>query len=68
MLLALAEERGWTFTRIGGAETAYEMTVLEYEFAFWQWGQVPCDSIPLEGTDEEIFSHLAQDRGFQIFC
>lgn len=59
MFLDMADRRGWTFTRVGGPESAYEMTVLEYEFAFWQWGSVPCDSIPLEGTDEKIFRHLA---------
>ena len=59
MFLEMADRRGWTFTRVGGPESAYEMTVLEYEFAFWQWGSVPCDSIPLEGTDEKIFRHLA---------
>ncbi len=59
LFLDMAGKRGWTFTRVGGPETAYEMTVLEYEFAFWQWGSVQCDSIPLEGTNEQIFRHLA---------
>ncbi len=75
MFLKFAEERGWTFTRVGGPETAYEMTVLEYEFAFWQWGTIPCDSIPLEGTDEQVFRHLAAvgdpryfaDQGLEYF-
>jgi len=75
MFLKFAEDRGWTFTRVGGPETAYEMTVLEYEFAFWQWGTVPCDSIPLEGDDEKVFRHLAAvgdpryfaDQGLEYF-
>ena len=75
MFLNFAEERGWTFTRVGGPETAYEMTVLEYEFAFWQWGTVACDSIPLEGDDEKVFRHLAAvgdpryfaDQGLEYF-
>jgi len=67
MLLSLAEERGWTFNRIGGAERAFEMTVLEYEFAFWQYGRTPCDSIPLNGSDEKVFSHLAQLADFSYF-
>lgn len=58
LFLKFGEERGWTFNRVGGPEIAYEMTVLEYEFAFWQWGTIPCDSIPLKGTGEEIFRHL----------
>lgn len=60
LFLDMAGKRQWTFSRVGGAEVAYEMTVLEYEFAFWQWGQVPCDSIPLEGSNEKIFRHLAE--------
>ncbi len=67
MLLSLAEERGWTFNRVGGAEVAYEMTVLEYEFAYWQWGTIPCDSIPLTGTDEKLFRHLASVGDFNYF-
>jgi hypothetical protein len=75
MFRNFAEERGWTFTRVGGPEAAYEMTVLEYEFAFWQWGTVPCDSIPLDGDDEEVFRHLASvgdpryfaDQGLEYF-
>jgi len=35
MFQSFSEERGWTFTRVGGPEKAFEMTVLEYEFAFW---------------------------------
>ncbi|MDF1560676.1 MAG: S28 family serine protease [Bacteroidales bacterium] len=67
MMTALSEERGWTYTRVGGAETAYEMAVLEYEFAFWQWGRVPCDSIPLDGNVQEIFRHLASTGDFFYF-
>ena len=58
MFIDMADKRGWTFTRVGGPETAYEMTVLEYEFAFWQWGRISCDSIPLEGNNEQVFRHL----------
>ncbi len=67
MLLSLAQEKGWTFNRIGGAGRAYEMTILEYEFAFWQWGRTPCDSIPLEGSDEKLFNHLARVGDFTYF-
>lgn len=67
-MIELAEERGWTFTRVGGPEKAFEMTVLEYEFAFWQWGALSCDAIPLEGTDDEIFKHLKQIGDFSYFA
>lgn len=68
MLKTLAEENGWTFSRVGGPEIAYEMTVLEYEFAFWQSGRVPCDSIPLDGSDGKIFNHLAGLADFRYFA
>jgi hypothetical protein len=67
MMLAMSEERGWTYIRAGGPEVAYEMAVLEYDFAFWQWGRTPCDLIPLEGTDEEIFRHFARIGDFNYF-
>jgi len=67
MLLNLAEERKWTFSRVGGPEKAFEMTVLEYEFAFWQWG-LGCDEIPLNGTDKEIFDYLAKAADFNYFA
>jgi hypothetical protein len=67
-LEAYAAEKGWTFRRVGGPEIAFEMTVLEYEFAFWQWGNISCESIPLEGTDDEIFSHLAKIGDFRYFA
>ncbi|MCU0379358.1 MAG: aminopeptidase [Bacteroidales bacterium] len=67
-MLKLAEEKAWTFGRVGGPEAAYEMTVLEYEFAFWQWGTLTCESIPLEGSDDEIFNHLARIGDFRYFA
>lgn len=67
MLQLLATERGWTFERVGGAEKAFEMTVLEYEFAFFQWSNITCDNIPLEGSDEDIFRHLARVADFNYF-
>jgi hypothetical protein len=42
------------------------MSVLELEFAFWQWGY-SCDQIPLNGTDKEIFDFLSQVGDFTYF-
>jgi hypothetical protein len=67
MMVQLAEARGWTFSRVGGPEVAYEMAVLEYDFAYWQWGRTPCENIPLYGTDDEIFRHLARIGDFSYF-
>jgi hypothetical protein len=67
LMLQLSQGRGWTYDRVGGAEVAFEMAVLEYDFAFWQWGRTPCEDIPLEGTDEEIFRHFARIGDFSYF-
>ena len=38
-------------------EEIYDFSVLEYPFAFWQWG-TPVEQIPpLSATDKEIFDH-----------
>jgi hypothetical protein len=66
MMQKLAEEKKWTFTRVGNAHVAYEMTVLEFEFAFWQWGY-SCSDIPLNGTDREIFDFLSKVGDFTYF-
>ena len=47
-----------------GLEKAFELTVLEYSFAFFQWGGFDCDSIPQQGTTPEIMiSHLNKIAG-----
>jgi hypothetical protein len=47
-----------------GDTAAYELTALEYSFAFWQWGLMPCDSIPgAEASPVEVIAHLDQVAG-----
>jgi len=41
----LAKQKGQTYERVGGIEKGYELTVLEFSFAFWQWGS-SCGMIP----------------------
>jgi hypothetical protein len=54
----MAEEREFTYNTVG-LEASYEMTIMEYAFAFWQWGRWTCDSIPVPGTDpEKMVQHL----------
>lgn len=39
-------------------EEIYDYSVLEYSFAFWQWG-TPISTIPaLTASDDEVFNHL----------
>lgn len=43
---------------------AYELTVLEYSFAYWQWGVVPVEEIPTPPADEEeMVNHLDRVAG-----
>lgn len=68
MMLELAEKRGLTFDRIGGPEKAFEFSVLEYDFAFYQWwGRVACEDIILEGDPEEIFNQFFAISGPDYF-
>ena len=58
----LASEKGLSF-RVG-IEKAYELTVLEYSFAFFQWGNFNCDSIPKDyANPDKIIIHLDQIAG-----
>jgi hypothetical protein len=53
-----AKTRNLTFTRVG-PEAAYEYCVLEYPFAFWQYGRYPCEAIPMDLSDTtEVFNHF----------
>ncbi|MCB2220808.1 MAG: peptidase [Bacteroidetes bacterium] len=58
----LAVKKGLTFSM--GLLQGYELTVLEYSFAFWQWGITPVDSIPMPATSpENMVHHLNQVAG-----
>jgi hypothetical protein len=47
-----------------GIEKAFELTVLEYSFAFFQWGIFDCEDIPLKETNnEEMILHLDRVSG-----
>ncbi len=71
-----AQSRGYVFG-IVPEEAAFEYTVLEYLFAFWQYGEESdCDVIPgAEATDEQILDHLVEvsspyyyaDSGFLFY-
>ena len=70
-----AESRGLTFSRIT-AEEAFEYSVLEYPFAFWQYGRWVCDEIPgVSSSDETLFEHFLEvtdmayfaDQGIRVY-
>lgn len=69
-LVQWAKKKGCSYDLLGGDfSRAFHLTVLEYPFAFWQWGR-SCEEIPNgEHPDPDvIFGHLIQvsDPGF--FC
>lgn len=64
-----SDSKGYTFDLVGGSEYALEYCVLEYPFAFWQWGYADCKDIP--GSDTEparIIQHMNSVAGFDYFA
>jgi hypothetical protein len=63
-----SRENGYTYELVGGFEKAYEYCVLEYSFAYWQWGYVPSRKIPGKAAkSQEIIEHMNQVAGFDYF-
>lgn len=64
-----ASENGYHFDAVKGIEAAFEYTVLEYPFAFWQWGNVDCESIPdRNAPDSLILKHLLEVSPMDYFA
>lgn len=68
LLQVHAAARGYTFSRIG-SEAALEYSVLEYPFAFWQYGSAEnCSLIPTsDQSDQAVFDHLAATSPFSYY-
>jgi len=65
MFEKLAKQNKWEF--IMGLDRAYDLSVLEYSFAFWQWG-IPCNAIPAANSKPEIlFKHFELLNTFTFF-
>ncbi len=65
----LSDKKGYTYKKVGGIEKAYELCVLEYSFAFWQWGYVSCSEIPGKKVSSmRLISHMNQVAGFDYFA
>jgi len=59
----LAKAKGQTYEGVGGLEKGYELTVLEFSFAFWQWGS-SCGMIPKpEVGAERMLDYLNKIAG-----
>lgn len=58
----LANKKNLSFPM--GLEKAYELTVFEYSFAFWQWGNTSFDKIPDSSAGKKrMVVHLDQVAG-----
>lgn len=57
----LAAQKGYTYQTAGGEARALNLIILEYPFAFWQWGN-SCEEIPnAEEYDwDEILAYLTK--------
>jgi len=65
LLTEHAKEKGYQFNQTG-IERAYDINVLEYSFAFWQWNG-NCETIPsANATYEEIFKHWISTASFSF--
>jgi hypothetical protein len=67
MFLENAEKKNLKYEIVGN-ERAYEYAVLEYSFAYWQWGNGDCSLIPDENSStEEIWEHFLANGGVTYF-
>ncbi len=67
MFLTNAENKKLTYN-IAGNEKAYEYSILEYSFAYWQFSDGNCSKIPDSTASlKEIFEHLNTNGGVNYF-
>lgn len=65
MMKKAGEEKGMTWEF--GIDKAIDYTILEYSFAFWQWG-IPVSTIPSGNISaEDIYEHLINVVGYDFF-
>lgn len=67
MMLERANSAGMTFNRVGGPEYAFEYAVLEYDFAYWQWGNTSCNEIMIEADPETVFDQFFRISDISYF-
>jgi len=71
MYEAYAAENDLHFDQVlGTADRAFEMTVLDTEWAFWQYNsEANCGEVPGAGaTNDEIFAFIDQVAGFAFYA
>ncbi|MEU0100501.1 S28 family serine protease [Streptomyces sp. NPDC006267] len=67
----LAASQGWTFNTVGSLDRAYEATVMDYGWAFWQYSLLAdCVDIPADAgkaTDDAIWDSVDFISGFGAY-
>lgn len=63
------KEKGMTFEKVGGIKRAVQLMILEYPFAFWQWGR-SCNEIPDSDTGDidAMYDNLMLVSGPSFFA
>jgi hypothetical protein len=68
---AYAADNGYTFHTVGSLDKAYEATVLDYVWGFWQYSLLSdCGTIPADAknaTDDELWNTLDTVAGFSFY-
>ncbi|MFD0855642.1 S28 family serine protease, partial [Actinomadura adrarensis] len=66
---AEAAANGWTFNTLKTPDRAFENTVMDYEWAFWQYSlQSDCPSLPsLDASDDELYDSLNNIAGLSFY-
>lgn len=61
LLEKYASEKNYTYTTVGGIKRALQLMILEYPFAFWQWG-ASCEEVPDAANDDlnVMFEYLVR--------
>lgn len=63
---AHAKEKKYSFSM--GLEKALDLSILEYPFAYWQWGAITFYNIPDKNASaDELFKHLIKVSGMDFF-
>ncbi|WUI01649.1 aminopeptidase [Spirillospora sp. NBC_00431] len=66
---AAADEGGWTFEILRTQDRAFENSVMDYEWAFWQYSlQSDCASLPsLDASDDDLYRSLDTIAGLSFY-
>jgi len=66
LLKAHAKDKKYDFKM--GFKKALDLNILEYSFAFWQWGNTSISDIPAsDAKASDLFAHLAKTSPFNFF-